>query len=301
MADEQAMLKRQSELWIEERYHDFYSMRFRIEKTLFAGTSDFQHIEVLQTSGHGKMLLNDGLVMVTEKDEFIYHEMMAHVPLFCMPEAKKVLVIGGGDGGTVREVIKHPNIERCVLVEIDPLVVEACKEHIPLTAEALDDPKVEVRIEDGVKFVAETSEKFDLVLIDSTDPIGPAAPLFGVEFYRSVKSILTEQGVAVAQGESPFYMAEEQGAQLKVLGQLFERTHVYNFTNMSYPGGYWSFALASQGLCPLKNFSQLHFEKLGLDLKYYNAGIHLAAFQLPGFMKAKVGQWLSPLPELSLR
>ena len=175
--------------WIEERHRDSFAMRYRVEKVLFEGQSPFQRVEVVQTAGHGRMLLNDGLVMVTERDEAVYHEMIAHVPLFVHPNPRRVLVIGGGDGGSVREALRHRSVERCRLVEIDEMVVNACRRFIPQTASCLDDPRVEVTIADGVEFVATTGETYDVVLVDSTDPIGPAKPLFGSDFYRNVKRL----------------------------------------------------------------------------------------------------------------
>jgi spermidine synthase len=200
--------KSKLEAWVEEKQDDYYSMRYRIDDYLYSKKSEFQSVDVVQTRGHGKMLLNDGLVMVSERDEFVYHDMITHVPLFTHPNPKNVLVIGGGDGGTVREVLRHKSVEKCTLVEIDGLVVEACKEHIPLTSEALNDPRAEVRIEDGVKFVADSvANNYDVVLVDSTDPIGPATPLFGSEFYSNVHRILTTNGIAAAQFESPVFQS----------------------------------------------------------------------------------------------
>jgi spermidine synthase len=273
------------ELWVRESHEDFYASEYRLKRTLFSEQSAFQQVDVVETTYFGKMLLNDGLVMVTERDEFIYHEMMAHVPLFLHPNPKKVLVIGGGDGGTVREVIRHPQVEHCRLVEIDEAVVRACKEYIPLTSNALSDPKVIVDINDGVKFVAETDERFDVVMVDSTDPIGPAQPLFGTEFYENIKRVLTEDGIVVSQGESPFFNQNIQKSLLGVLGQVFKKVHLYNFANLTYPGGYWSFTYASEKICPLKNFQESRVKELGLEMKYYNARVHKAAFALPEFIQ----------------
>ena len=152
-----------NEQWIEERYWDFFATRFRVKNVLFSGKSPFQKVEVVETEGHGKMLLNDGLVMISERDEFVYHEMIAHVPLFVHPDPRRVLVIGGGDGGTVREVLKHQSVQLCTLVEIDQMVVDVCRKFIPQTASCLDDPRVVVTIADGVEFVARTKDKFDIV------------------------------------------------------------------------------------------------------------------------------------------
>jgi spermidine synthase len=238
------------------------------------------------------MLLNDGLVMVTERDEFIYHDMITHPAMFVHPSPRKVLVIGGGDGGTAREVLRHPGVEKCVMCEIDEAVVEACRRFIPQTAQQLDHPKLELLIQDAVKYVAQTREKFDVILVDSTDPIGPAQPLFGPEFYRNVYNCLTPDGIVISQGESPFYDAPTQIALSKVIGEVFPILRMYNFNNMTYPGGYWSFSFASKKYHPLKDFDPARVEKSGLDFGYYNAELHSAAFCLPTFMKTRVAPYL---------
>lgn len=277
-----------SELWIEEKFEDYYGMRFKVEKTLFSGQSDFQHVDVVETKGHGRMLLNDGLVMLTERDEFVYHDMITHVPMFTHPNPKSVLIIGGGDGGTAREVLRHPGVEKCTMVEIDPVVVEACRKFLPQTACELDNEKLNLIIGDGVTFMAETPERFDIILIDSTDPIGPAAPLFGPTFYGNVKKCLNPDGMAVSQGESPFYHADVQVAMLKVLNDTFENVYSYNYSNLAYPGGTWSFTLVSKGPCPLRDFDAKRVEASELDFKYYNSEIHRGAFALPSFMRKKL-------------
>ncbi|UPT76168.1 MAG: polyamine aminopropyltransferase [Elusimicrobiota bacterium] len=188
---------------MDEVYQGIVRTSFRLKKRLFKGRSKFQTVEVVETAGHGRLLLIDGMTMVSERDEFVYHEMIAHPALFTHPRPRNVLVIGGGDGGTVREVLKHRSVKSCTLVEIDGLVVEASRKYIPQTAKALSDRRATVRIEDGVKFVAETKEKFDVVIVDSTEPFGPAKELFGPSFYRNVKRILTKDGIVVSQAGSP--------------------------------------------------------------------------------------------------
>lgn len=281
-----------SEVWVEEKYKDFYAFRFKVERTLFAGKSEFQTVDVVETRGHGKMLLNDGLIMVTERDEFIYHDMLSHVPLFTHPDPKSVLIIGGGDGGTAREVLRHKNVERVVQVEIDKMVVDACKEWIPQTACAYDDPKVELIIGDGVKYMAETKEKFDVILVDSTDPIGPAAPLFGPEFYGNIYNVLNDKGIVVSQGESPFLEHECQKSMLSILNQKFDVVSIYNFNNLTYPGGLWSFTFASKGPHPVKDFNPQRVKDSGLEFQYYNELIHTGAFAIPSFQKNNLKEYL---------
>ena len=284
-------------VWVSEKSNDNYSMSFRVKDVLFSGQSEFQRVDVVDTFGYGKMLLNDGLVMVTEADEFIYHEMISHVPLFLHPEPKRVLVIGGGDGGTVREVLKHPSVEKCTLVEIDEMVINACKKHITLTAACLSDNKrVEVLCQDGVKYAAETKEKFDVILVDSTDPVGPGAPLFGDAFYSDLSACLSKNGIVVSQGESPFIYAEMQKTLVEILNRQFKETYLYNYTNMTYPSGLWSFSLATNAdIHPIENFYKEQFDKLNLDLQYYTPEIHKASFYLPAFQKKRLKGLLSEI------
>ncbi len=281
-----------SNLWVEEVYQDYYAMKFKVEKTLFSGVSDFQSVDVVETRGHGRMLLNDGLVMVSERDEFIYHDMITHVPLFVHPNPKNVLIIGGGDGGTAREVLRHKGVEKVTMVEIDEMVVNACREYIPQTSSMLDDPKMNLIIGDGVQFVKESKEKFDVILVDSTDPIGPATPLFGPEFYNNVFERLTDNGIVVSQGESPFLNKETQVSLLSILNNIFTKVCIYNFSNLTYPGGLWSFTFATKGLHPLKDFDSSRVEASGLEFDYYSADMHRAAFSLPAFMKKNIGKLL---------
>ncbi len=284
-----------SELWIEEKLEDFLGLRIRVDKTLFSGKSEFQTVDVVETRAHGKMLLNDGLIMVTERDEFSYHDMITHVPLFVHPNPKNVLVIGGGDGGTAREVIRHPSVEKCTMVEIDEMVVNACKEFIPQTSSMLNDPRVNLIIGDGVKFVEDAvknGDKYDVILVDSTDPIGPAQPLFGLEFYENIYKALSEDGIVVSQGESPFYQEKMQNKLVEILHDTFPKVSIYNFSNMTYPGGLWSFTFGSKKFHPLKDFSIEKVKESGMVFDYYNEEVHQAAFALPNFMKKRLGQWL---------
>lgn len=274
-----------SDLWVEEKFSDFLGLKFKVENVLYSGKSEFQTVDVVETKGHGKMLLNDGLIMVTERDEFAYHDMISHVPLFVHPEPKNVLVIGGGDGGTAREVLRHASVEKCTMVEIDAMVVEACRAHIPQTAKDLDHPKMNLIIGDGVEFVKNTLEKFDVIIVDSTDPIGPAQPLFGKEFYQDVYNCLADDGIVVSQGESSWYALDIQQSLLGVLNQVFTHSYLYSFSNLTYPGGLWSFTFATKKYHPTKDFNQQRVLDSGLEFDYYNHQLHSAAFALPSFVK----------------
>jgi spermidine synthase len=271
--------------WADEEYQGIVRTGFRLTKKLFKGKSPFQTVEVVQTKGHGKLLLIDGMTMVSERDEFVYHEMIAHVPLFLHPRPRRVLVIGGGDGGTVREVLRHKTVERCVLVEIDGLVVDASRRYIPLTAGKLSDRRAVVRIEDGVKFVRETEERFDVVIVDSTEPFGPAKELFGTAFYKDVKRVLTEDGIVVSQAGSPFYEIGTIKNLDRILKPVFPVVDAYLFTNLTYPGGLWAFTYASKGIKPVRDFRPQRVKAAKMPLKWYNADVHAGAFALPEFVR----------------
>jgi len=276
------------DIWIQERHQEILSTGFRVEKVLYSEKSEFQKVDVVETTGYGRMLLNDGLVMVTERDECVYHEMIAHVPLFTHPNPKKVLIIGGGDGGTLRETLKHESVEKAYLVEIDPKVIEAAQKFLPTMSCAMNDPRAEVIVADGVDFVKNTAEKFDVVMIDSTDPFGPATPLFGEEFYQSVKKCLNTNGIVVSQGESPFYNADTQKKLKTTLNKVFPMVTIYNFNNLTYPGSMWSFFFSSLGANPIKDLRKQDVVQSKIDFNYYNAEIHTACFSLPTFLKKQL-------------
>ena len=276
-----------SNLWVEEK-HENFSLKFKVNKVLFSGKSEFQTVDVVETEQLGNMLLNDGLIMCTEKDEFIYHDMIAHVPLFVHPNPKKVLVIGGGDGGTAREVLRHPSVEKCVMVEIDKMVVDASIAHLPITACAFENPKLELHIDDGLKFVKNTKEKFEVILVDSTDPIGPAQPLFGKDFYQDIYNCLSDDGIVVSQGESPFYEVPMQKKLMGIIHEIFPKSLIYNFSNLTYPGGLWSFTFGSKKYHPIQDFNADKVKSFAGEFKYYNEQIHSGAFFLPSFMKKEL-------------
>lgn len=279
------------DLWVSENFNDVYRMNYKVKETLYSKESDFQKIDVVSTDHLGKVLFNDGLLMTSERDEFVYHEMITHVPMSSHPNPKKVLIIGGGDGGTAREVLKYESVERVVMVEIDPCVVEACKEHLNVTSCELGNSKLELLIQDGLKFVKETKEQFDVVLVDSTDPIGPAAPLFDVAFYSDIKNCLTTNGIIVSQCENPFLAIEMQKKLLGIKAELFDKVGVYNYSNITYPGGLWSFSFASLTQDPILDSKPLP-ESILKDLKYYNQQLHKASFALPQFQKNEVKEHL---------
>ena len=269
-------------------------MSFKVDNVLFSEQSPYQSVEIVECPFFGKVLLNDGIVMLSERDEFVYHEMIAHVPLFTHPGPSRVLIIGGGDGGTAREVLRHKNVKKCVMVEIDECVVRACKSHIPQTGDVLHgkDKRFHLIIGDGVEYVKETKDSFDVILIDSTDPIGPATPLFGPEFYKNVHKILGEDGIVVSQGESPWHYHKIQRSLLSILHNEFPLSLMYTFNNITYCDGLWCFTYASKGVHPLRDFSEERPLRSGLKFRYYNKDIHQSSFTLPTFIKENLRGFL---------
>ena len=283
------------DLWVEERHKDYYGTRFRCEKILFSGKSAFQHIDVIQTKAHGKMLLNDGIVMLSEKDEFVYHEMMAHVPLFVHPRAEAVLIIGGGDGGVATEVLRHGYVNQCTLVEIDQMVIDVAQKYFQNISVSFKNPKLQLKVQDGIGFVETATRKFDVALVDSTDPFGPAKGLFSESFYKNVFNILKEDGLLVVQAESPFFEIETQKFILESLSHVFPFVYLYNYSNTVYPGGLWSFAFASKKYHPIIDFQKEKLRQSPWSFSYYNEGIHQAAFAQPEFVKKELREYLSDL------
>jgi len=270
------------ELWYTEKQTENLGYSCKITKTLHTEKTDFQDLDMIETTQWGTMLVLDGMVMTTDKDEFVYHEMISHVALNTHPAPKKVMVIGGGDGGAIREIIKHPSVEKATLVEIDRRVVELSKEYLPAISCALDHPKVEVLYEDGIKHIKERKNYYDVILVDSTEPIGPAVGLFTVDFYQAVFDALKEDGIMVAQSESPFVNADLISDMHKRISGIFPVTRLYLASIPTYPSGLWSFTLGSKKHDPI-NFDDS--TKLTYETKYYTPKLHKAAFQLPKFVE----------------
>lgn len=256
-----------------------------VKELLYRGRSEFQKIEVIETTHFGRVLLIDDLVMLTERDEFIYHEMIAHVPLYVHPQPGSVLIIGGGDGGTVREVLRHPEVEQVHLVDIDRKVSEVCLEYMPSVASKLLSPKVTCRFEDGVAYVKNSSHKYDVIIIDSTDPINVGEGLFTTDFYRDCFALLNEDGVLVNQAESPVFTGEWVQSIARKLKSVFPKLFFYQAHIPSYPSGHWLFGFASKKYHPLKDYREDRYRQDQLELKYYNSDLHFGAFALPNFVR----------------
>lgn len=274
-------------------YNEFYNestgLTIGVKRLLFSAQTPYQLVEVYETDTWGNLMTIDGMVMLSEKDEFVYHEMLTHVGLFTHPNPERVLIIGGGDGGTAREVARHESVKQIDMVEIDEAVVRASKEFLPEVG-AFDDPRLNVIHEDGIKFVQNNKEPYDVIIIDGSDPVGPAEGLFEKDFYSYCYDALTEDGVLTAQTESPWVPSYHSSIQkvFQALDDLFVVNKMYLAYIPLYPAGMWSMAIASKGPKPLGvdtlNRVQQGLDNFGNELKYYNEDVHSGAFALPNFV-----------------
>lgn len=277
---------------LEEFHHGSYLQGFKIKKKLFETQSKYQKITVVDTEAVGKLLLLDGKTMVSEADEFVYHELMGHIPLMTVPDAKHVLIIGGGDGGIVREVVKHPDVQSVTLVEIDELVVKVSKEFFPDCTSGLSHPKVQVVMQDGAQFLKTGSQLYDVIIIDSTDPENFASTLFTKEFYQTVKNRLSPNGIMMAQTENPFLDTYNIKSIYENLKSNFANVYSLTAPMLIYPGVYWTFSYCSQKTIPttILESKKEFMSKLTPTLKWYNMNWHVGAFQLSNFHLRKIGQ-----------
>jgi spermidine synthase len=256
---------------------------------LHSSQSNFQKIEVVESLDCGKMLVLDGVINLTERDEFIYHEMLAHIPLFSHPDPQQILIIGGGDGGTAREVVKHKGIERIQLVEIDKEVISVSKKYFPSLARALDHPKVNILVVDAIHYLKETKETFDVILIDSTDPvIEQSGGLFTVPFYRDCLNALTERGILAAQVGDAFFETNLVLGIFNNLKAVFRVARIYCAPVPSYTIVPYSFAFCSKSIHPEAGLALSRFDK-SFRTRYYNLQIHQAAFALPEYLRKDLG------------
>ena len=261
-----------------------------VEKQLCCEQSPFQRIEIFESRDFGRFLTLDGYMMCTEKDEFIYHEMMVHVPMAVNPEAKDVLVVGGGDGGVVRELCRYPSVRHIDLVEIDRRVVELCRKYLPGIAGSLGDPRVRMHFEDGMRYIRGCEDQYDLILVDSTDPFGPGEGLFSREFYGHCYKALHKNGIMVNQNESPFYEEDAKSMQRahRRIAATFPVSKMYQAHIPSYPSGFWMFGFASKGLHPVRDLKKEEWKKLKIPTRYYNLSLHCASFALPTFVEEMI-------------
>lgn len=255
------------------------------EKPLYSKQSEFQKVEILKSEGLGNILTLDDLMMTTEKDEFFYHEMIAQIPMCSHPCPKNILVIGGGDGGTVREVLRHNTVETVELCEIDGLVIEASRQFLPTIAGKLDDERVKIFTQDAIEYIKDKKACYDVVLIDSTDPMGPGEGLFTEEFYTNVKESLKEGGIVVAQSESPFANQKEMRMMYRLLNKVFETVLPYTGPIPTYPGGYWSWAYCTKNASKPIVADITRAKEIEKSAKIYNTDLHNAVFCVPNFVR----------------
>ena len=278
--------------FLPETLYPHVRFSFEVTKILHQEKSDLQDLVLFENPTFGRVLMLDGVTQVTLADEFIYHEMMSHVPILAHGDAKEVLVIGGGDGGVAREVLRHPGVERCTMVEIDAAVVTFSKQYMPEVSDGVfENPRLDLIIDDGVKFVAETDRKFDVISVDSTDPEGPGAVLFTEEFYAACKRCLNPGGVLVTQNGVPFMQSDELVSSLTKFKKLFGDSYCYMATIPTYVSGAMAMGWASDN-ADLRKVSletlQGRYEAAGLDTKYYTPELHKGAFALPAYVKKLV-------------
>lgn len=275
------------DLWFSEKHTPNVKFSIRVDRQLYSGQSDFQRIDVFESPEFGRILVLDGYLMLTEKDEFIYHEMIVHTPLAVHPHVKNVLVIGAGDGGAVRELTRYPEIGRIDLAEIDGQVIEVCKKFLPQTSCKMDDPRVHIYVEDGLKFVRRHADEYDLIIVDSTDPFGPGEGLFTKEFYGNCYKALKEDGIMVNQHESPFYEQDALAMQRahKRIIESFPFLRIYQAHIPTYPSGHWLFGFSTKKYHPLKDLDEARWNARGLKCRYYTTTLHRGAFYLPAYVE----------------
>ena len=275
------------DLWYSEYHTPNVRLSVRVNRQLYSGQSEFQRIDVFESPDFGRFLCLDGYMMFTQRDEFIYHEMMVHVPMAVHPNPRRVLIVGGGDGGVARELLRYDSIEAIDLVDIDSQVTEVCRAFLPFTADSLASPRVQLFFEDGMKFVRHKADVYDLIIVDSTDPFGPGEGLFTKEFYGNCFKALHEDGIMVNQHESPFYENDALAVKRahKRIVQSFDTSMVYQAHIPTYPSGHWLFGFSTRKYHPLRDFRGAQWKNLKVPTRYYNTQLHIGAFALPNYVE----------------
>lgn len=274
--------------WVGETLYEAYQQRFKADKILFEEKTEHQELIIFENEAFGRVMALDGVIQTTDRDEFIYHEMISHVPILAHGQAENVLIIGGGDGGVLREVLRHENL-RCTMVEIDASVVDMSKKYFPDHSDgAFDNPRCNLVIADGLKFVKETQERFDVIIVDSTDPIGPGEVLFTSEFYADCQKCLSKDGILVTQNGVPFFQAEEVTVTQARMSPHFVDMSFYVVAVPTYIGGFMTLAWASNNQQARKQPIEViedRFNALGLDTQYYTPAVHVGSFALPRYIQ----------------
>lgn len=275
------------EMWFSELHTGNVKISIRVEKQLFSGESEYQRIDVCDSEEFGRFVSLDGEIVFSEKDEFIYDEMVTHVPMSVHPCAKNVLIIGGGDGGVAKEFLQYPSVEHIDVVEPDKMFVDVCREYFPEIASALDDPRVTVHYDDGLRFLRNKKDQYDIIINDSTDPFGHTEGLFTKEFYGSCYKALKDDGIMVYQHGSPFYDEDEMACRNmhRKVYRSFPISRVYQAHIPTCPSGYWLFGFASKKYHPLKDFRPDAWNALNLETWYYTTHLHMGAFMLPKYVE----------------
>lgn len=272
-------------LWYDETFDDHTRLGLKVKETLFSGKSPYQKVEVIDTVGFGRVLVIDQVFMTSEYDEFLYHEMLAHPAMTTAPAIERVLIIGGGDGGTAREVLRYGDVKHCVMIEIDEMVVDVSKRFLPGIGTAWDDPRLDVRFIDGIEYVKKSDdEKFDVILLDGTDPVGPGAVLFDEGFYAGCKRMLEPGGVMALQSESPVLMMDVFAETQRKLRKLFAEVHPYLGPVPLYGTGTWSWTWCSDTGEPLRAVPERQ-DAIVEGSKAYNPDLHQAVFALPNYVR----------------
>jgi spermidine synthase len=274
--------------WYDEVFKNRLRFGLKVKRFLYSGKSPFQKIDIFETDQFGRALALDGIYMASEGDEHFYHEMLVHPAMTTAPTIKRVLVIGGGDGGTVREVLRYKEVEKVIMVEIDSMVVDACRKYLPGIGTAWDDPRLELKFEDGVAYVQEADvDPFDIILLDGSDPVGPAEGLFSEAFYNGCERLLAPSGVFALQSESPVLFRDVFTNILKLLRDIFPLARPYFGNVPIYSAGMWSWTFASHSVDPLAIIDE-RIKLIEATSRYYNRDIHIAAFALPNEIKKEL-------------
>ena len=278
--------------WVEETLHEGFRSGLKADRIVFDSQTDHQHLVIFENATFGRVMALDGVIQTTEQDEFIYHEMLAHTPILAHGAVETVLIIGGGDGGMLEEVLKHPGIGKVTMVDIDSTVIDLAKVHLrSICGQAFEDPRTDLVIADGTRFVAETENRYDVIIVDSTDPIGPGTALFAEPFYVNCKRCLRPGGVLVTQNGVPFFQGSELTETCRALRPLFADVSCYLAAVPTYTGGPMAFGWASDDpalrAVPAEVLDA-RLSEVGLDLRYYTADVHKAAFALPPYIAEKM-------------
>ena len=280
----------EGDIWYGEYHAPDVRLAFRVD-LLASETSPFQKMVVMHNDTFGNFFTLNGYIQLTQRDEFIYHDMIVHPSFAVNPDIRRVQIIGGGDGGTAREVLRYPHLTQIDMVDIDEMVVRLSKQYMPQTACSFDDPRLNLTIGDGLAFVEQAADaSYDLILVDSTDPVGPGEGLFTPQFYRNCYRVLSENGIMINQHEGAFYECDfhEMARAHTKIAAAFPIARVYGFNIPTYASGQWYFGFASKKFDPIADQQAERWEAFGLKTKYYNSGIHRAAFALPSYVQDKL-------------